>query len=124
MFEEGEPASGGADATGVDPARGWNREQASHCIGVEEDAKLLLEGGVAGVVGLGNDGEGLGLAEERFPVQDLLATDLAAAVIGGEDLVEVLVNAIASADVGVVSAVRDEEIFKGYGLRGVIFGPA
>ena len=80
-----------------------------------------MEGFGARVGGLGDHGEGHDLAAEGFPVELLLAVDLSVVVIGGEVLVEILVDAEAGAGVVVVDAVMGKEMFEVAGLRVLAF---
>ena len=80
----------------------------------------MVEGFGAWVGGVGDDGEGHRLAVEGFPVEVLVSVDLGVVGIGGEELVEIFVDAIAGADVVVVGAVVGEEIFEVAGLRGFL----
>jgi len=72
----------------------------------------MVEGFGAWVTGLGDHGEGHRLAEERFPVEMLLAVDLGVVVFGSEVYVKIFVDAEAGAGVVVVDTVAGEEMFE------------
>ena len=110
-----------AEAAGVDPAFGGCGEDAVGGVGVEVVAQQVAERFGAWVAGLWDDREGHCLAEECFPVELLFSVDLGVVVIGGEEFVQIFMDAEAGASVVVVDAVVGQEIFEVAALRGFIF---